>query len=287
MEKYRHNRIPEAPAVFDPAFGASGVGYARVETPAYRWHGLQRSPGPFAVWQYTISGSGALDLGGQTFRLNPGSAMLVAVPEDHCYYLPPDSDHWEFCYLILTGDGALETVRQLRAHYGSVLALPDGSGCAADACDWLRQTESRPLLSRYELAETVFRFLMKLAGELESAGDAARSEPAFIAEIRRRVALDPNVPVEKLRRIAGYSRGYFERIFRQYTGVTPGEFLRQQRLRTADELLSHTRMPVKEIARRCGFPDAGYFGRLYRKRFGATPGERRERVQRGISSSCR
>lgn len=59
--------------------------------------------------------------------------------------------------------------------------------------------------------------------------------------------------------------------FRQYTGQTPGQYLRQVRMRRAAELLLTTHKPVQTIAAEVGIPDANYFVKQFRAVWEKTP----------------
>lgn len=72
--------------------------------------------------------------------------------------------------------------------------------------------------------------------------------------------------VPQLARIAGLGERTFARRFRDRLGITPLQWLLQQRVRLAQELLEATDEPVEHIARRTGFGTAAnlryHFGRI-------------------------
>ena len=63
----------------------------------------------------------------------------------------------------------------------------------------------------------------------------------------------------------------FIRVFRAETGYTPYEYLKRYRLLKACELLRMTEIPVVEIGRRVGFPNASNFIYQFRRQMGQTP----------------
>jgi AraC-like DNA-binding protein len=69
----------------------------------------------------------------------------------------------------------------------------------------------------------------------------------------------------------GLSLFHFTRRFKQETGLTPGLFLRQQRLQEALYLLRETRFPLEEIAQRCGLGSARRLADLCVASFGQRP----------------
>jgi AraC-like DNA-binding protein len=64
---------------------------------------------------------------------------------------------------------------------------------------------------------------------------------------------------------------WFRRIFRQYTGMAPAQYISQLRIQKAKEMLSVTTMPVKEIALELGYESIDYFSTQFKKQTGQTP----------------
>ncbi|EKK4082852.1 HTH-type transcriptional activator RhaR [Cronobacter dublinensis] len=69
-------------------------------------------------------------------------------------------------------------------------------------------------------------------------------------------------------------------LFRQQTGMTISQYLRQLRLCQAQYLLRHSDLLISEIAARCGFEDSNYFSVVFTRETGVTP--RVWRQQRGV-----
>ena len=65
------------------------------------------------------------------------------------------------------------------------------------------------------------------------------------------------------------SASYFRKVFRDYTGMSPGELLAEIRVTRAKELLLDGK-PIKEASRDTGFADPLYFMRFFKKRTGLT-----------------
>ncbi|MDU6926817.1 HTH-type transcriptional activator RhaR [Franconibacter helveticus] len=60
-------------------------------------------------------------------------------------------------------------------------------------------------------------------------------------------------------------------LFRQQTGMTISQYLRQLRICQAQYLLRHTDMLISDIASRCGFEDSNYFSVVFTRETGVTP----------------
>ena len=72
----------------------------------------------------------------------------------------------------------------------------------------------------------------------------------------------------------GYSN--FRKQFRFNTGLSPGQYIIQLRIREAKVLLYQTNRSVKEIAEESGFKSSYYFIRIFKEKVGMTPGNFRK-----------
>src|SRR4030095_1120678 len=71
------------------------------------------------------------------------------------------------------------------------------------------------------------------------------------------------------------SASRFRHLFKQETGTTPAQYLRELRFRKAELLLRTTFMSLKEIADAVGLVSLSHFMRDFKKRYGMTPREYR------------
>lgn len=84
--------------------------------------------------------------------------------------------------------------------------------------------------------------------------------------------LDGQVSILDVSRACNLSRGYFIRAFRETTGVTPYQWLVNERIARARELLKGSDIPLSEVAIACGFSDQSHFTRVFTSVVGTTPG---------------
>ncbi|KAA9332156.1 AraC family transcriptional regulator [Hymenobacter busanensis] len=80
------------------------------------------------------------------------------------------------------------------------------------------------------------------------------------------------LPVEKLSEMACMSKATFFRMFKREFGLTPVEYIIQERLTEAKRLLRHPLSTVADVCYRTGFNNPAYFQKLFRKHEGLTPG---------------
>jgi AraC-like DNA-binding protein len=73
--------------------------------------------------------------------------------------------------------------------------------------------------------------------------------------------------------MAGISREYFSRMFKNVTGMNYSKWLNMIRLEKASELLSHKNMTLTEVAMLSGFQSIPSFNRVFHEDKGMSPGE--------------
>lgn len=86
---------------------------------------------------------------------------------------------------------------------------------------------------------------------------------------------DSSLTVAKLADKIHLSQSRYRALFRKSFGISPCEYIIQQRLAHACELLKNTSHNISKIANYCGYQDTAYFCRLFRKKIGSTPSEYR------------
>jgi AraC family transcriptional activator of mar-sox-rob regulon len=70
---------------------------------------------------------------------------------------------------------------------------------------------------------------------------------------------------------AGYSKWHLQRIFKEHTGMTLGDYTRGRRLSESATILKITKRDIYDIALEYGFDSQPHFSRAFKKQFGVTP----------------
>lgn len=233
-------------------------------------YAIQRPKGGgfhFLLW--TVKGEGFLTLGREEYRVGSGWAFCLAPGTPHGYEVRGKG--WRVAWLTFQGPLARD-----------VLA---GTGMAGN---WVRQLGTPP--------ESLYHSLWKIVKKQGPSGAADRSSAAmrivFEAAVRlrghdkperfreimewtkRNLSASPNV--DALACKANLSRFHFTRTFRKEVGMSPLDYIMEQKLKKSRELLLSTDLPVKSVAAQSGWPDVSHFCRIFRDRTGVYPAEFRK-----------
>ncbi len=115
-----------------------------------------------------------------------------------------------------------------------------------------------------------------------TAPEGAR--PGWPASLNRALAYldarhEARADLNALVRISGAGQAQLFRLFRAYLGTTPGEYAHRRAMAHARLLLLSSPLPIKAIARECGFSGIEVFYRNFRRANGMPPGEFQRRHQ--------
>jgi len=94
--------------------------------------------------------------------------------------------------------------------------------------------------------------------------------------------LGETIEVSDLARECALSRSHFSRAFKSSTGLSPQEWIRQQRIDRAKQLIRNTDRSLTQISLECGFCDQAHFCHIFTRSEGINPFAWRCRTVRAL-----
>ncbi len=85
------------------------------------------------------------------------------------------------------------------------------------------------------------------------------------------------ISLSALAELAGLNEKYLFRIFKEYTGSTPVQYINRLRIDRACHEMAINSLSVTDAAYASGFNELSYFSKVFKKYKGITPGQYRER----------
>ncbi|MBE5913856.1 MAG: helix-turn-helix domain-containing protein [Pseudobutyrivibrio ruminis] len=82
-----------------------------------------------------------------------------------------------------------------------------------------------------------------------------------------------DLKLDEVADMSGFSKFYFERLFKQFTGTSFYKYVNQKRIAKASELLIEPGNSVTDVALNCGFMSISSFIRMFKLQKGCTPTE--------------
>ena len=238
---------------------------------------------------YTIAGEGYLRHGEREYRLTPGTCLLLdcRTPQSYGTAEGPAADSsrhlpqrggashrrvWHHYWIHADGPGvaALEPVINANGRPEPV-AVPDTIREQFDSV--LLHLSDENVRSALLLSLSVHHILTRMARSALLADNKAGDNRALMEMAAEYIRdhYDKPVSIDELLTVVPVSRSYFLRLFRQYIGTTPHNYLLRFRITQAKELLEMTDLPVAQIAERVGFGNECNFSTQFKANAGVTP----------------
>lgn len=115
--------------------------------------------------------------------------------------------------------------------------------------------------------------LMSSAIYLSKNRDFSKSDISTQINIAKAAVYEniSSITPEKLAELTHMSYSRFRKIFKEYTGFAPSQYIQDVRINMAKELLTNTSKSIKEIAFDLGYENTDYFFTVFKKTSGMTP----------------
>jgi AraC family transcriptional regulator len=248
------------------------VGRTKTSNASYHWNGRRRGSAEFSLFQYTLKGRGQLRAGNREYSVTPGTAMLLHFPDDNQYWLPANSPEWDFLYICVHGREISRLWRNIEHTLGPLASLPPAHMTVQCASKIVHSALANKITDAFTASALAYELIMLLSVEAQQRRTHSQARAALdhVCLYAEQNLATPRT-VAELARQAGMSRYHFTRLFTVHTGLPPAAWLAEQRIKEAARLLRLTTVPIKEIAARCGFPNANYLSRVFRKHTGIPP----------------
>ena len=216
---------------------------------------------------YTVSGCGIAFLDGKTYELKKG--MMLYLPPNTAHEYHCDIDSWETMYITFGGSGIASFWDFEPSVWGELKSF--------DFESWhevLYSYKSRPEAVK-ELSVALYSMLLELKDSVEGISPSAREKKHILTLAMHELAESSELSLERIASRIGISEAHFCRIFKEYTGFRPFEYMNLLKLQRAKELLKNTEMSISEIAKSVGYESHSYFSMLFKRYMGITPTEYR------------
>lgn len=127
------------------------------------------------------------------------------------------------------------------------------------------------------------RHLGESSAEIQQDSAAAMGEDEVVTQTKAyiREHLGENISRADIARRVYLHPDYLSHIFREKTNITLSEYILQERVRWAKELLESGKLSITEIGEKVGFSNTSYFGKMFRKCTGCTPKDYRMQFRKG------
>jgi AraC-like DNA-binding protein len=266
-------------------YGYSHSGFeTRKVSSEYQWYGLKRienAANPCILFQYTVEGWGYFVDGKVPYRVTPGMLFTAVIPSDHRYYLPPESSHWMFFWVMVRHPYIVSRIAQKGQRVNRVVSIAPTATLIEQMLSTLRGFFSGGFRDVFEEERALFNLLIEYERFWDRLEHSDGEREQLLTNVRAYVRqfLSRSVQIAELAEVYGMTRSNFSHHFKAVTGLTPASFMMQVRLDEVTRLLLQSELKLESIANSTGFASANHLCRVFRLRFSLSPGEFRRQMR--------
>lgn len=212
-------------------------------------------------------------------KIKAGDMFLLFPGEWHTYG-PKKSSKWKSYWIGFKGKNMDDRVKaNFLSPNKPIYHLGYSAGIIELYDAALRTAFEEPPYSQQIMAGIVnhlIGMMYSLERNIELSKNLTHVDMINKARLRIREELESELTIQKLAENLGVSYSNFRKLFKQYTGLSPALYQQDLRLQRAKELLSTTKLSIKEIAYRLNFESPDYFSSKFRMKTGVKPSDFRE-----------
>lgn len=229
---------------------------AEVDRHSHRYHQLV----------LPVRGSLEIEIGGRGGQVEAHRAAVIHASEIHCFQAR-GTNRFLVADLPLHVSDRLEPLPAFLALNGETL----------EYASLLARMLERPAKSD-RLQQASCELLLELLSQYSNGLERSIDRRLLLAKTYLDEHFDQAIKLDQLCAIAHLSRRQLNTLFQRQLGCSPSDYLLQQRMNHARQLLINTEHSVQRIADQCGYQNLAAFSDRFRRHFGVAPSHYRRRL---------
>ncbi|MDO4563473.1 MAG: AraC family transcriptional regulator [Clostridia bacterium] len=216
---------------------------------------------------YVYEGCGRFEVHDKRFDVKKGQMFLIC-PQEVTYYEADSLNPWLYRWVEFSGELVSSFLHRSALSQDNPI-FTDKTGAVGDALWELLRHGNQPyedVMGRFWL------FLSALmATKKDESSDVLQEQYVKKAVLYIQTMLHQRILVSDLADYVNINRSYLSRLFRQYTGVSPQQYILACKLSAATQFLCNPQFSVSQVARSVGYDDPLDFSKAFKARYGVSP----------------
>lgn len=221
---------------------------------------------------YTISGKGYLRYEGKEYNLEKGHLFFINCINYH-YYESSKEEPWEFLWTHFLGSNALHYYEEMMKNGFTVLSLEDSFFIESSLRRIISLHQRKDVHRELITSSLITQILTEMILLNVPTEYLNHNVPPYVNKIKQKLNNEykNKISLDALALEFNINKFHLSKTFKKYTGTTINEYLIDQRMNHAKELLKYSDLPISEIAFQCGIQNASHFINLFKERERKTP----------------
>lgn len=223
-----------------------------------------------------------------TYSLNVGDILMIPPGELHELYAPPTGSRMilQFDFSIIGNLKGFASIYPILLH--PHLLTPNNSSDIYEELKHLLLTIKDEYINNESLGEAsiysrIIQLFVLIARKYMNTGNLfpdlkIGKQKEYIEKFKLifdyiNDNLTEDITLDKIAHVAGFSKFHFSRIFKQFTNLSFYDYLSQQRVKAAENLLLNPKLTITDVAMQSGFSSISTFNRVFKSVKECTPTE--------------
>lgn len=224
---------------------------------------------------YTVAGTGNLQYRGREYPLSPGCAFLIDCREYQRYRTDP-IHLWEILWVHCNGGMSREYFEAFwKRNNSPVIDLNEENVIPELLTRLLELYRRKDTFTEIKASQLIHNLWMELLLTSTAKGQSSidYSWPSYMTVIQEYLEMhfQEEIGLDQLALNHSISKYHMIREFKQYSGLTPHQYLLNIRISKAKDLLKHTEASVSDVAFEVGFEHTSHFIQMFKKQEDMTP----------------
>lgn len=224
---------------------------------------------------HIISGDFTYVKNGEHIKAYKGDTVILNCYNPHEYYA---SNNLQAVWCHVDGSSSLQLYEEIEKNNGNRIQSVDSSYIENQIFKIFEALKNPISSSEINISIDIYNLFMNLLNPQQILTNEPERYTQSIDELKSYIVnhLNEKLSVKFLADKMHMSLSHFSRIFKQYTGYSPYEYILSSRLNKAKMLLQKTNMSIMDIAIETGFNSESSFIVCFTDNIGMTPGKFRK-----------
>lgn len=242
------------------------------------WHSTPHTH-HFTELFYIIDGKGAFVLSNEEIQVEKNDLIIINPTVEHT---EKSNKEDSLQYIALGIEGIAFTVPE-----NQKIGLFTYRGNAAETLFYLEKLldevkenqENVDLICRSIIEILLVNIKREKSLEVESHHSRHLKQSVALAQHFIKHNYRESITLDDLAEVSHVNKYYLAHLFKQQIGVSPIEFLNQERITAAKDLLETTNFTITQISESTGFSSQSFFSQAFRRETGMTPSAFRKQTR--------
>lgn len=231
------------------------------------------------LFHYVLSGKGTLIASGKNnedvkYEIKPHEGFLI-FPDQVTTYMADQDEPWEYVWVEFDGLIVKDAIAATGLSMDEPIYIPENENTIIEIEKTLTDLIKTKSKTPYKKIGQLYYLFdnLSIPEKKRPTTISDKVSDYYVTEMINFIEnhFEEDITIEDMANHLNLSRGHINKIFKQFTGKTPKEFLTRLRMTKATHLLKTTKLPIGEIGAQIGYNNQLHFSRAFKNYFGISP----------------